>query len=386
MRRGWKILLALLVLVVALLIVNASVTGSETRGAEVTVEGEPGAEIMELNTVDLQVVDTPATGSGPEGAPIVLLHCYACSLHWWDRFAPLINESHRVVRFDLIGFGGSQKPGSGYSMEDQARAVAEGLNRLGVEGAVVVGHSMGGVVAAALAENSSELVDRVAVIGTASSLADDAELPFEARLTYLPVLGEALWRVRPSSLVRSGYESAFAPGFDYEAAFEDPDQVLVDNEAMTFTSYKESSSESRDFTDAGTLASRFTSAAVPLLAILGSEDQIVDSDATADAYGTVPGADVRVLEGIGHSAQLEDPKGTARLIEAFAKDAPAPAPDPKRRAKPDRSKIQVPPAPAGKKADKRREPSGKKPSGKRSKQDGKSGQKQGGKRKAPRSG
>lgn len=334
MRRGWKILIALLVLLVALLVVNASVTGSEKRGAEITVAGEPAAEILELDSVDLQVVDMPATGPGPEGAPIVLLHCYACSLRWWDKFAPLLNESHRVIRLDLIGFGGSQKPGSGYSMDIQARAVAEALNQLGVEGAVVVGHSMGGVVAAALAQNSSELVDRVAVIGTASSLGDDAELPFIARLTYTPLLGEALWRVRPSSAVRSGYESAFAPGFDFEAAFENPDQVIEDNEAMTYTSYAESSDGARSFTDAEPLASRFTSAAVPLLAILGSEDQIVDSEATAEAYGTVPGADVRVLDGVGHSAQLEDPETTARLLNAFAAEAPRPQPEPRPGSQP----------------------------------------------------
>lgn len=350
MRRGWKILLALLVLAIALLIVNASVTGSETRGAEVTAED---GEILELSSVDLQVVDSPATGSGPEKAPLVLLHCYGCSLHWWDEFVPLVNSDRRVVRFDLIGFGGSEKPGSGYSMEDQARAVAEGLNRLGIEGAVVVGHSMGGVVAAALAENSSELVDRVAVIGTASDIGDDASLPLTARVTYAPLLGEAIWRAQPSSLVRKSYESAFAPGFDYESAFENPDQVVLDAEAMTYTSYKQSSSESRDFTDARPLASRFTSAAVPLLAILGSEDQIVETEPTAEAYATVPGARVEVLEGVGHSAQLEAPERTARLIENFAADAPRPLPE--RKPVPKTPEVNLPPAPSGKKKVKERQ-------------------------------
>jgi pimeloyl-ACP methyl ester carboxylesterase len=345
MRRAWKILLVLCVLLIGLLVINASVTGSETKGADVTVEG---GEIVELNSVDLQITDSPATGPGPEGAPIVLLHCYACSLHWWDEFAPLLNETHRIVRFDLIGFGGSQKPSSGYSMEDQARAVAESLNQLGIEGAVVVGHSMGGTVATALAQNSSELVDRVAVIGTASDQAEEAELPVQARISYLPLVGEALWRVRPTSIVKSGYEKAFAPDFDYEAAFPNPDQVLDDNDAMTYTSYKEAAAAGRDFTDAGTNASRLTTAAVPFLAILGSEDQIVDTEKTAEAFEAVPGADVVVLEGIGHSAQLEDPERTAGLIERFAADAPAPLPEiePEPKAKP--KDVVVPPAPAGK--------------------------------------
>jgi pimeloyl-ACP methyl ester carboxylesterase len=279
---------------------------------------------MKLDSADLQVVDKPATGPGPEGSTIVLLHCYACSLEWWQDVEPLLNRNHRIIEFDLIGFGGSEKPGSGYSIDDQSRAVAQALNELGVQGAVVVGHSMGGLVATSLAQNSSQLVDRVAVIGTASDISEDAALPFTARLAYTPVLGEAIWRLVPASLVKKNYEKAFAPGFDYEAAFEDPDQVLVDNEAMTYTSFKEASAESADFTDEATVASRITDAAVPFMAILGSEDQITDTDATAEAYGGVPGAEVEVLDGVGHSAELEAPDKTAALVERFSRDAPTP--------------------------------------------------------------
>ncbi len=332
MRRGWKILLVAMVVLAALLAINTVVIDSETKPAEVTTEG---GEILELNSVDLQVVDQPATGPGPEGAPIVLLHCYACSLHWWDEFVPLINENHRVIRFDLIGFGGSQKPGSGYAIDDQARAVSEAMNQLGVEAAVLVGHSMGGLVATALAQNSSELVDRVGTISTGSSI-DDVELPFIARITHVPVLGEALWRLTPSAAIEKGYESAFAPGFDYEAAFPNPDQVVLDHDAMTFTSYDEAHNEASDFTDEATVAARLTDAAVPVMAILGSEDQIVDNGPTAAAYGGVPGAEVQLIDGVGHSAQLEDPKKTAELILRFAEDAPAPVepePAPKPKAK-----------------------------------------------------
>ncbi len=56
-----------------------------------------------------------------------------------------------MIRIDLLGFGGSEKPKSGYSMEDQGRLVALALGRLQVQGAVVVGHSMGFDVATALA-------------------------------------------------------------------------------------------------------------------------------------------------------------------------------------------------------------------------------------------
>ncbi len=318
MRRGGKILITVVVILAALLAINTIVINSETKPAGVDV---PGGKIMHLSSVDMQVVDQPATGPGPEGAPIVLLHCYGCSLGWWDDVVPLLNRDHRIIRFDLAGFGGSQKPSSGYSMTDQARDVAEALNKLGVEGAVVVGHSMGGFVATALAQSASQLVDRVAVISTPDSASADASLPFGAKLAYTPVLGQAIWRLAPSGLVKKQYSSAFAPGFDYEAAFKDPDQLTQDHDAMTYRSYKDSHAAADKFTDQQTVSARITAAAVPFMAILGSEDQIVDTPATESAYKAIPGAEVHVLDGVGHSAQLEAPKQTAKLIENFAKGA-----------------------------------------------------------------
>jgi pimeloyl-ACP methyl ester carboxylesterase len=336
MRRGGKLLLGLLVVLAALLAVNTVVLDSQTKRAELTVDG---AEIVELSAVDLQVLDEPADigGSGEaEGAPIVLLHCYGCSMRWWDQLAPLLTSRHRVIRIDLIGHGGSEKPKGDYAITEQAAAVGEALNGMGVEGATVVGHSLGGVVATALAEQSSELVDRVVIIDSPSE-AGSSELPLESRISRIPVIGEALWRLRVDSLVKSGYESAFAEDFDFEAAFEDPDQVVVDNEAMTYTSYDNSIEASNDYLEERGLPSRLTGAAVPVLGIFGSEDQLLDGEAVAADFEAVPGAVVQVMDGIGHSPNLEAPADTAELVLRFAGAAPVtpPEPEPKPQPKPE---------------------------------------------------
>jgi pimeloyl-ACP methyl ester carboxylesterase len=320
MQGRWRVLIGVVVVGAALLAINAVVLDSETKPAEITAEN---GQIVELSSVDLQLVEGPATDPAPrgEGAPIVLLHCYACSLQWWDQLVPLLNRNHRVVAIDLIGFGGSQKPKSGYSISDQARAVSEAMNGLDLRGAVVIGHSMGGDVATAVAEGASELVDRVAVISTPSETGQ-VTLPFTSKLVYAPVLGEAAWRLRPNFIIREGYESAFAPGFDYEAAFTDPNQVVEDNRAMTYTSFDRAESESNRFSDEGTIAARIAATGVPFLAILGSEDRLVDTTAAAASFEAVPGAEIRILDGIGHSANLEAPAETAELLLRFAGAAP----------------------------------------------------------------
>jgi pimeloyl-ACP methyl ester carboxylesterase len=317
LRRGWKILIGVVVVLAILLTLNTIVVNSETKSADATIEG---GEILELSGGDVQVVDRPAE-RGDAGAPIVLIHCYACSSRWWDGMLPLLNERHRVIRIDLLGHGGSEKPSGGYSMEDQAGLVAEALNELGVQGAVVVGHSLGATVATALAEQSSELVDRVVDIDQAPDGSFDEGFPLLARLAYVPVLGQLLNRVTPDIAIKKSYEEGFAPGYDIESGFENPDQVVDDFHAMTYTSFDQSADAEEDYSDEIPLDERLAAAAVPLLVIFGADDQVYEEDEALTAFEDVPGARTATVEDAGHSPNVEQPDDTARLILEFAADA-----------------------------------------------------------------
>jgi len=319
MRRGAKIALGVLVALALLLAVNAVVVGGQTKDAETTVQE---GRILKLPGGDVQVVEEGASATGPQSRqpPIVLIHCYSCSLHWFDRLAPILARRHRVIRIDLLGHGGSEKPSSGYGIEEQAALVAGSLDRLGVEGAVVVGHSMGFSVAVALAAQASQLVDRVVNLGEGPS-PEDCGLPFTAKLAYAPVLGEAMWRLTPDSLIADGYESAFAPGFDVESGFAGGDQIVDDFRAMTYTSFSEAHDANDDFREELPLDQRISRTAVPLLSVFGSEDQICNVGDSQAAYDTVPGARTATIEGAGHSPNVEKPAETATLIERFAAEA-----------------------------------------------------------------
>ncbi len=324
MRTRWKVLIGLAVVLAALLALNTTVLNQQTKGAHVTIEG---GEIVKLPGGDVQVLDTPAP-AGATGAPIVLVHCYLCSLQWWDDLAPLLAENHRVIRIDLLGHGGSEKPSSGYSIPEQAGLVAGALSELDVQGAVVVGQSVGTGVVVALAAQSSQLVDRVVAMNLAPTN-EGGRLPLPARLAYLPVLGQAMYRLTPDFAVRSSFSKAFAPGFEPSEGFE-ADVILPGYRAMTYTSFKEVPAELDDYRDEESLASRISSAAVPLLVILGAEDQIVDTPEAEEGWGAVPGARIEVLDGVGHTPQVEVPEGSARLIVEFAADAaPPPVVEPK---------------------------------------------------------
>jgi pimeloyl-ACP methyl ester carboxylesterase len=259
----------------------------------------------------------------PRGSPIVLIHGYTASMHWFDELAPLLAEKHRVIRVDTLGHGGSEKPGAGYSMKDQANAVALALGELDVEDATVVGHSMGGTVATALAEQSPEIATRIVIVDQAP---DDSyeDLSFSAKLGTTPVIGQALSRlvqIGPSSAVRGQFEQAFAPGFNMASGFEDPDQVVEDLKEMTYTSFKDSVEEEGDYSGERPLHERLSSAQVPLLVIFGAEDQIYDAEDAMAPYEDIPGVQTVLLPDVGHSPNVEAPEVLAPLILTFADQA-----------------------------------------------------------------
>jgi pimeloyl-ACP methyl ester carboxylesterase len=361
MRRAWKIVLGILAVLIVLLILNAITVSNQTKDAERNVEG---AELVSTSNGTLQVLEE----GDPAGSPIVLINCFTCSMHWYEELAPLLSQGHRVIRVELLGHGGSDKPASGYSIEDQANAIAEALAELEVSDATAVGHSLGGTVATALAERSPALASRVVIIDQAPN--DDFESsPFVEDLSRVPVIGQAMKRitdVAPSSMVRDQYDRAFAPGYNVASGFEDPDQVVEDLNEMTYTSYIEAAEAEGDYTDARPLDERLSASQLPVMVIFGAEDQTYDADEAIAVYEEgVPGARIELIEGAGHSPNVETPEEIAPLILEFADAAPA-----------------VEPKPAEKPA-KKNGKSGKKGAGKGDKKADKGGGKSAGEKKAP---
>lgn len=306
MRRGWKILIAVGVVLLVLIGVNALVTGAETKPAGVT---EPGGRIVSLPGGDIEVVE-----KGPRaGSPIVLIHCFTCAIDWWGGMIPILARDHRVVAVDLLGHGGSEKPKSGYSIPNQADLVAGVLGRLGVRDAEVVGHSLGGVVVTALAERSPQLVDNVVIVDTATTHEND--LGLLAKLVFVPVIGDALWRIKPDFATRKGLEVAFAPGFQV------PDAFVENVNEMTYTAYNRSARDSEDYSKEEGLAQRMKESGKPLLVIMGAEEQIIDDPPTrlAEYRRIYPGTKTKLIQGAGHSPNVEKPAETAALVLAFDK-------------------------------------------------------------------
>ena len=314
MPRWLKITLGVIAGLVVLLLLNAIVVSNATRDAYVR---DSGGRLVETSNGTLQVLEQ----GNSRGTPIVLVHCYTCSIKWWDDLAPLLERDHRVIRVDLLGHGGSDKPGGGYSIDNQATAVAEALAKLGLVNATVVGHSLGGSVVTALAQRSPQLATRVVIVDQAAEDGFENE-GFAQRISYWPIVGQAsdrLLHVAPKSAIRDQYDDAFAPGYDIATGFASPDQPVDDLRAMTYTAYKDTRDAEDDFVAKAPLDERLATSGVPAMVIFGAEDQIYDAQAAIDRYRqNVPGVQTHLIAAAGHSPNVERPSAVAPLILSWA--------------------------------------------------------------------
>ena len=129
--------------------------------------------------------------AGDENAPaLILIHGFISSnLIWSDVFLPLAEAGFRVIAPDLPGYGYSDKPADGrYTINSQAHAVLRLMDRLGIAKATLVGASYGGAVAASIALDNPERVDRLVLVGTVSS--DEPKKKLLLRLSRLPIIGD----------------------------------------------------------------------------------------------------------------------------------------------------------------------------------------------------
>ncbi|WP_424531030.1 alpha/beta fold hydrolase [Sphaerisporangium viridialbum] len=262
-------------------------------------------EATEDSTLPLDDGDIYVCQDGPRDAPaLLLIHGSASSTRSWDSLVPLLTGSHRVIRIDLLGHGRSAKPaGPSYALPDQARRIDAALDRLGVKHAIVVGHSSGGAVATALAEQRPDLVTALALINTGPSL--DAFIAPESA-----AIGPSQWPPTDKQLRQFA-----STGFS-RAGYQIPQELLGEVRAMTYHTLTTTMQATRDYLVRQALPDRLMVLGKPLLVIFGEDDRRWRSSSAAD-YRTVPGAKIVLLPGLGHTPILEDPPRTATPLLAF---------------------------------------------------------------------
>lgn len=232
-----------------------------------------------------------------EGPPLLMLHGWGGSSLSFMGAASALEQRFRILAPDLPGFGFSEAPREAWGSADYARAVASLPAAAGFEAVDVIGHSFGGKVALALAQDNPERVKRLVIV--ASPI---VRLPAEAdarrrSLGFTLVRGAA--RIMPRALRERalGWARERFGSADYRAAGPlRPTLVRVVNE------------------DWGPALAAIRA---PVLLVWGENDTEVPLAVAQEARERLPQAELVVIEGAGHFPFLDKQDAFVEAVTRF---------------------------------------------------------------------
>jgi pimeloyl-ACP methyl ester carboxylesterase len=247
------------------------------------------------------------------GIPVVLLHGLGASMYAWRKnIAPIAAAGFRVIAFDNRGFGFSDQPPGGYDNAAYARLTVALLDSLRLTDAVLVGHSMGGAIAAAVAIAYPQRVRGLVLIGAAGL---GAREPLLFRVARWPVVGPAVLALRGRSFTGRILRSTYADPRKVAEADIDQYYAPVAREGYGRTLRL----VLRRFRFDG-LSGQLDRVVAPTLVLWGDQDRWVPLALGRALAAGIPRSALLTVPDAGHSVQEEAPDEVNRLVIKFLRE------------------------------------------------------------------
>jgi len=259
-------------------------------------------------------------GSGP---PIVFVHGLSGSWQNWLEQLPVFARDHRVVAFDLPGFGASEMPSETITISGYARFIDELMSALEMSSAAVVGNSMGGFIGAELAIAFPERVERLVLVSAAGLTIEHQR--DERVLAVLKTLDKRLaayagwFGTRSEALARRPRARRMILGLVAYSPEQLPSALVAE---QVRGSGKPGFVPALDALTSYPIRDRLPEIACPALIVWGAEDRLVPVSDADEFARLIPNSRKVVWPQTGHLAMLERPEAFNRLLAAFLAEEP----------------------------------------------------------------
>jgi pimeloyl-ACP methyl ester carboxylesterase len=248
-----------------------------------------------------------------EGPPLVLLHGLGGTWRNWAYNLPGLSKRHRVIAFDLPGFGASVPYAGSVTMERYVDTIVELLDRLGIERATFAGNSMGGLLTI---ETAVRHPDRV----HAAILVNSGGLPLTSRRHRFVTIPQArvFHMLMRSRRVRGVATSSWGRRILGRQLVHDPQAIAPAALIHALTGLG-----APGFAPALKAGTRYDArvraprVGCPTLVLWGREDRLLPVSTGEQLHRLIPGSELVVWDATGHCPMLEHPLRFETLMATF---------------------------------------------------------------------
>lgn len=273
-------------------------------------------------TVDghrIWVVDTPSADPTSGREPLLYLHGFPTSSLDLDPVVAALSAARRVVSFDFLGFGRSDKPDRPYTMGLQADVTMAVCDELRLDRVALMSHDMGDTVGGELlarhAEGAWDVEITRRVVTNGSIYIDLAQLTDEQQL-LLSLPDEALPAgfARPAADIAGSLHRTLSPttAVSVDEMLPHAELVLASEGTRIMPRLiryiEERRANERRFTGA------IETHPSPLSIIWGTDDPIAVTAMSAQLHSARPDASLTLLDGVGHYPMIEAPDRFAAAV------------------------------------------------------------------------
>lgn len=249
------------------------------------------------------------------GEALVLISGLGYPLWQWHKMVPFMSEHFRVITFDNRGVGKTDKPAGSYTAQMLAADTSGLMDALGIEKASILGHSMGGFIAQAMALDFPEKINKLILCSTNFGGPRHVPITAEAWAVLSDVTSDPLTRFKNGLVVST------SPG--WAEAHPDMVQTWVDwriANPLDLVGYQSQMAIGLGLiSEEAAFENQLTKVKTPTLVLFGENDKVVPP-ANADLLvSKLPNARKVILPDAGHFFPIEVPEAASRAVIDFIK-------------------------------------------------------------------
>lgn len=237
------------------------------------------------------------------GTPLLFIHGWLGSSLEWIYQLDYFNLREHIIILDLPGFGKSDKPNTKYSIEFFTKLILDFLNLLGYNEAILIGHSLGGLIAQNITIQNPKLVKKLILIST-TAISQPIKNKFLLfwvntifKLVYLNFLKNIIKRINSTKDENRAFKR------QYKNALKIPKSVVL----STFN----------NMTSKFNLNEKISEISQPTLIIYGTEDKIISKSMIINLGNLIPNSEIILIENSPHRVMVENHVRVNKIIDDF---------------------------------------------------------------------